>query len=57
MPRVYVSLPAGTGVWVVNTNRSRTRAKADEKVQPFLAGKQIVKVIAVADKLVNIVVR
>jgi leucyl-tRNA synthetase len=33
------------------------RAKADEKLQPFLAGKQIVKVITVPDKLVNIVVR
>jgi leucyl-tRNA synthetase len=33
------------------------RAKADEKVQPFLAGKQVVKVVAVPDKLVNIVVR
>jgi leucyl-tRNA synthetase len=33
------------------------RAKADEKVQAFLAGKQIVKIVTVADKLVNIVVR
>jgi leucyl-tRNA synthetase len=33
------------------------RALADEKVKPFLAGKQVVKVIAVPDKLVNIVVR
>jgi leucyl-tRNA synthetase len=33
------------------------RARADEKVQPFLAGKQVVKVVAVPDKLVNIVVR
>jgi leucyl-tRNA synthetase len=32
-------------------------ALANEKVQPFLAGKQIVKVIVVPDKLVNIVVR
>jgi leucyl-tRNA synthetase len=32
-------------------------AHADPKVQPFLAGKQIVKVIVVPDKLVNIVVR
>ncbi len=30
---------------------------ADEKVQPFVAGKQVVKVIVVPDKLVNIVVR
>src|SRR5271157_3733871 len=33
------------------------RAKADEKVQPFLAGKQVVKIVTVPDKLVNIVVR
>jgi leucyl-tRNA synthetase len=32
-------------------------ALADEKVQPFLAAKQVVKVIVVPDKLVNIVVR
>ncbi len=32
-------------------------ALADAKVQPFIAGKQIVKVIVVPDKLVNIVVR
>jgi leucyl-tRNA synthetase len=33
------------------------RALADEKVRPHLAGKQIVKVIVVPDKLVNIVVK
>ena len=32
-------------------------ALADEKVQPFLDGKQVVKVIVVPDKLVNIVVK
>jgi leucyl-tRNA synthetase len=32
-------------------------AQSDEKVQPFLAGKQVVKVVSVPDKLVNIVVR
>jgi len=32
-------------------------AMADEKVRSFIAGKQIVKVIAVPDKLVNIVVK
>jgi leucyl-tRNA synthetase len=32
-------------------------AVADPKVQPFMVGKQIVKVIVVPDKLVNIVVR
>jgi leucyl-tRNA synthetase len=33
------------------------RAMADEKVRPFVAGKQIVRVITVPDKLVNIVVK
>jgi leucyl-tRNA synthetase len=33
------------------------RALADEKVKPFLEGKQVVKVITVPDKLVNIVVK
>ncbi len=33
------------------------RAMADEKVQPYLAGKQVVKVITVPDKLVNVVVK
>jgi leucyl-tRNA synthetase len=32
-------------------------AKADEKVQPFVGGKQVVKIITVPDKLVNIVVK
>ena len=32
------------------------RALSDEKVKPFLEGKQVVKVITVPDKLVNIVV-
>jgi leucyl-tRNA synthetase len=35
----------------------QTLALADEKAQPFLEGKQIVKVIVVPDKLVNIVVK
>jgi leucyl-tRNA synthetase len=30
---------------------------ADEKVQPYLTGKQVVKVITVPDKLVNVVVK
>jgi leucyl-tRNA synthetase len=33
------------------------RALADEKVKPFLDGKQVVKIVTVPDKLVNIVVR
>jgi leucyl-tRNA synthetase len=32
-------------------------ALTDPKTQPFLAGKQVVKVIVVPDKLVNIVVK
>jgi leucyl-tRNA synthetase len=32
-------------------------ALADAKTQPFIAGKQVAKVIVVPDKLVNIVVR
>ena len=34
-----------------------SRALADEKVKPFIEGKQVVKVITVPDKLVNIVVK
>jgi len=33
------------------------RALADDKVRPFVEGKQLVKVITVPDKLVNIVVK
>jgi leucyl-tRNA synthetase len=32
-------------------------AQADEKATPFLAGKQVVRIISVPDKLVNIVVK
>jgi leucyl-tRNA synthetase len=35
----------------------RQRALAEPKVQPFVQGKQVVKVIVVPDKLVNIVVK
>jgi leucyl-tRNA synthetase len=38
-------------------HRLESLAMADEKVQPFTTGKQVVKVIIVPDKLVNIVVR
>jgi leucyl-tRNA synthetase len=34
-----------------------SRAMADEKVKPFVEGKQVVKVVTVPDKLVNIVVK
>jgi leucyl-tRNA synthetase len=33
------------------------RARADEKVRAFLEGKQVVRIVSVADKLVNIVVK
>jgi leucyl-tRNA synthetase len=32
-------------------------AKSDEKMQPFIDGKQVVKVVVVPDKLVNVVVK
>jgi leucyl-tRNA synthetase len=35
----------------------RSRAMEDARIQPFLAGKQVVKVIVVPDKLVNVVVK
>jgi leucyl-tRNA synthetase len=35
----------------------QSRALADEKVKPFVSGKQVVKVVTVPDKLVNIVVK
>ena len=34
-----------------------SRALADEKVKPFVDGKQVVRIITVPDKLVNIVVK
>ena len=37
--------------------RSKKLALADPKVQPFIDGKQVVKIIVVPDKLVNIVVK
>ena len=42
-----------------NTPRKEleSRARADSKVQPFLDGKQVMKVIVVPDKLVNFVVK
>jgi len=45
-------VPAGT-----DGERLRERALKNERVQQFTAGKQIVKVIVVPDRLVNIVVR
>ena len=50
--RSRISAPFGTA-----KEELEARALADEKVQPFLEGKQVVKVITVPDKLVNIVVK
>jgi leucyl-tRNA synthetase len=36
---------------------SEQRALADDKIQQFLEGKQIVKIIVIPDKLVNIVAK
>jgi leucyl-tRNA synthetase len=48
--RIYA--PFGTAKEVLEA-----LALADEKVKPFLEGKQVVKVIIVPDKLVNLVVK
>jgi leucyl-tRNA synthetase len=50
--RGRISAPFGTA-----SSAIIALAKADEKIQPFLAGKQVVKEIAVPDKLVNFVVK
>ncbi len=50
--RAHLSAPFGTAQDVL-----RERALNEPKVQPFVNGKQVVKVIVVPDKLVNIVVR
>jgi leucyl-tRNA synthetase len=50
--RSRMVVPAGLG-----ENEVRERAVADEKIRALMDGKQIVKVIVVPDKLVNIVVR
>ena len=44
-------------VWRATGSRSKQLALDNDKVQPFLEGKQVVKIIVVPDKLVNIVVR
>jgi len=49
--RSKITLPAGTG-----EEELKAKALADEKVQPFLEGVQVRKVICVPGKLVNIVV-
>jgi len=50
--RGRLSVPFGT-----SEDELTKLALADPKVQPFLEGKQVVKVIVVPDKLVNIVVK
>jgi leucyl-tRNA synthetase len=49
--RSVVIVPAGAGEDVI-----KGKALADEKIKTFIAGKQIVKVIIVSGKLINIVV-
>jgi leucyl-tRNA synthetase len=50
--RGRIHVPFGTP-----KEKLETLAVADEKVQPYLAGKQVVKLITVPDKLVNVVVK
>jgi leucyl-tRNA synthetase len=50
--RSRINVPFGTP-----KEELEKRALADEKVKPFLEGKQVLKVITVPDKLVNIVVK
>jgi leucyl-tRNA synthetase len=50
--RAHLAAPFGTP-----EDMLRQRALAEPKVQPFVQGKQVVKVIVVPDKLVNIVVK
>jgi leucyl-tRNA synthetase len=50
--RSRLHVPFGT-----SKEELEAQARADEKVKPFVEGKQIVKIVVVPDKLVNIVVR
>jgi leucyl-tRNA synthetase len=50
--RSRIHVPFGT-----SKEELEALALADEKVQPYLAGKQVVKVIAVPDRLVNVAVK
>jgi leucyl-tRNA synthetase len=50
--RAHLSAPFGTPDEIL-----RARALDEPKVQPFVSGKQVVKVVVVPDKLVNIVVK
>jgi leucyl-tRNA synthetase len=51
--------PEGLDLWRPGTGRQELErlALAEAKAQPFLAGKQVVKIVVVPDKLVNIVVK
>ena len=46
-------------MWRLGTGKEELErlALANEKVKPFVEGKQIVKIVVVPDRLVNIVVR
>ncbi len=50
--RSRINVPFGTP-----QDELGARARADEKIKPCLEGKQIVKIVVVPDKLVNIVVK
>jgi leucyl-tRNA synthetase len=50
--RNRVTVPFGT-----SEEELKRIAQSDDKIQPFTAGKQVVKIIVVPDKLVNIVVK
>ena len=50
--RGHIRIPFGASKELVEQ-----RALSNEKVQPFVAGKQILKIIIIPDKLVNIVVK
>ena len=50
--RSHLRVPHG-----LNSAEMEKAARADEKIKPFLEGKQVTKVIVVADRLINMVVR
>jgi leucyl-tRNA synthetase len=50
--RGHIHAPFGTG-----KEELEALARDNEKVKPFLTGKQIVKVVVVPDRLVNFVVK
>jgi leucyl-tRNA synthetase len=50
--RGHIQVAFGTG-----TKELEAAALANKKVEPFLAGKQVLKIVVVPDRLVNIVVK